>query len=285
MKNRRITVAILACFFAVCGFTFFFIVNREPSYQGRSLSDWLIAAMKTSDTNLYVETQVAIKQMGPKAAPYLVSWLTYEPSDLKRRILKNLPWEVEDRKQDRAMVAEWALVVLGGDAKPAVPELTRLLNAPTEDNRPLTVAKILGQLDVLGKPALKEAIVSTNSSMRHRALFGIPSLGTNATDLIPYLMNALNDPDPHCRREAAIALKRLKANPEPVLLILTTNLADVSPDRRSAALHGLAVFRERSTPALPQITNLLNDRNGFVRSAAADAIKRITSSTNAPKVE
>lgn len=112
---------------------------REPSYQGRSLSEWLndTAAIPFDQTNLVKNTPAsqavaAIRGLGPKAVPHLTRMLSANQtrfSELRREIVNtivrrrnHLPsiWEL----RRRGFVG---LYLLGPKAAPAVPEILGFL--------------------------------------------------------------------------------------------------------------------------------------------------------------
>jgi hypothetical protein len=122
--------------------------DREPSYQGRSLSNW-IASYDPSNLEIDSTTNqviaAAMRQFGTNALPFLLQWLRYETprSGVKstlRSLVRKLPygmtpdalasWAHIDQQEFRAFSAVAAFALLGDDARPAIPELSKLMNDP-----------------------------------------------------------------------------------------------------------------------------------------------------------
>src|SRR5262245_38689092 len=83
MRRRR-TVFIsgsLACM--AIGLLMMAARLREPSYHGRSLSDWLEALEQKEDIEGAAEARVALRQMGTNALPHLLSMLRTKDSRFK----------------------------------------------------------------------------------------------------------------------------------------------------------------------------------------------------------
>ena len=101
-----------------------FLSNRssEPSYKGRTLSQWLVYYDSREDESTkHDETVEAIKAMGTNCIPTALKWLSEEPTGPSAFIHQN----------DRSMATE-VFRTLGDQAKPAIPalvELTRHKNA------------------------------------------------------------------------------------------------------------------------------------------------------------
>src|SRR5262245_2952244 len=94
--RKKVFVAI-ACLglIGVLVWTVFLGEEKEPQYQGRSLSEWLDNWQKfaaAAGTNAPViapshEAVIAIRVIGTNAFPTIFKWISYEPSPLHRRML------------------------------------------------------------------------------------------------------------------------------------------------------------------------------------------------------
>src|SRR4051812_22032551 len=93
MKRRR---KIL--FFAACGLTaivavcFFCLRQNEPSYNGRTLSEW--CAMYGDERNSFEKREnarTAITSIGTNAIPWLLRWVNYYPSSASLRVWHKMP--------------------------------------------------------------------------------------------------------------------------------------------------------------------------------------------------
>ena len=85
------------------------------------------------------EAEKAIREIGTNALPYLLKWIRYDMPSWKMRFYEtvnpalstlNSEWGLYDERQRRFVQAPLAFEVLGAQAKPAIPELIRMLNGP-----------------------------------------------------------------------------------------------------------------------------------------------------------
>jgi HEAT repeat protein len=97
--------------------------EREPEYQGRTLSEWITAYSVISDTNSAAAD--ALRHIGTNALPFLVKWVRYQSPAWRTNLLAsyvklpdplhNLPgyWLAQDAKENRAWAASAAFGVIG----------------------------------------------------------------------------------------------------------------------------------------------------------------------------
>src|SRR5262249_3972722 len=124
------------------------------------------------------EWEEAVKHIGPAALPMLLKWLSTDPmlgSSRYVKIRNALPrsfqslavmsWldkramAEEMRAEFRAAAAERALIVLGKEAQPAVPELLRLLQVRQGRFSGYNIFRVVPVLSGLGKHAMPEVLV------------------------------------------------------------------------------------------------------------------------------
>jgi RNA polymerase sigma factor (sigma-70 family) len=119
----------------------------EPSYQGRSLSEWLVDAGNTHYYNApgkAVKAAEAIRKMGAKTLPFLLA-------DLDDARYKRYSRKQDKRTPDqRNSQATWAFDALGSVGKPAILELTRILKQ--------NPGYVPGALAGIGRDALPELL-------------------------------------------------------------------------------------------------------------------------------
>lgn len=138
MKRRRIFLALLG---SVASITLAILVRpreREPEYNGATLSTWLSRCGSTNVTESLAAAD-AIQQIGTNALPFLLSWIQYEPGWRDWLGGKLLKWPVIGTRPNvqrlfwkmthyRAASAVTAFKILGTEARPARTELQRLAN-------------------------------------------------------------------------------------------------------------------------------------------------------------
>ena len=85
MPKRRLILGILALGF-LAALIFVFTRPREPSYQGRSLSQWMDIYHQESEPTDFTaeEARTAMRHIGTNGIPLLVAWMQYEPGHLTR---------------------------------------------------------------------------------------------------------------------------------------------------------------------------------------------------------
>ncbi len=159
---------------------------------------------------------------------------------------KALPALIPLLKTDHAPDAARAISVYKGQAKPALPELVKLLEDESRDA--LTrwnAARALGKLGPEGIDALPVLIRFTTSpveTIREHSAEAIGDIGPTAVEGIPALLDCLDDPAIRVRRDAV----------------------------RSLGYIGIG-----AKSAVPQLKLLLNDPEEMVRKVTRDALKII----------
>jgi hypothetical protein len=140
MKRRPVLIIAFACLASAILALVFWPREREPEYNGVTLSTWLVRSGSTNQTESLAAVD-AIRHIGTNALPSLLRWIHYEPGwrdSLGRRIItwpifgksghvQRLVWNMT---WFRANAAVNGFHVLGSQANPALPELQRLAENP-----------------------------------------------------------------------------------------------------------------------------------------------------------
>ncbi len=146
MKRLRIILISLAVLL-VGVFVLCLVQPKEPSYQGRELSEWIdefSASLKKLRTETAAKSAIeadihAIKQIGTNAIPTLLKWAQAKEPTLKTNIKTKMNWLLDRqgvvrfrfRTPDRLKgMAGLGFQILGKDAEPAVPALFKLMESP-----------------------------------------------------------------------------------------------------------------------------------------------------------
>jgi hypothetical protein len=182
-----------------CGTAIVLLLNlsheREPHYQGRSLSEWLVLLnggySNEPDISLH-DAEEAIRHFGTNALPFLIKWIQYEEKPWRthlRTICDKLPDPfdrhfrkfVDGHGYECQQGALSALFLLGPDAIPAIPALTMVTQTNLYPG-PYSVVVLAH----LGDPALPSVLtVLTNpayaSATRVEAIYEIGKSWTQFT--------------------------------------------------------------------------------------------------------
>ena len=143
-KRVQIVLALLlVTIFVVLAWQIFRF--REPVYQGKRLSVWLEqygtnhwSAGRSGE--LDKQAEIAIRQIGTNAIPLYLTMMITREWPLKAKLMAHVPRQLLAGFHTRSVyeyriLRAYGLIVLGEEAKPAVPTLITLLNDRDPDLR------------------------------------------------------------------------------------------------------------------------------------------------------
>jgi hypothetical protein len=155
-RRRKIILGVVLVVVAGCAAWLVLRSPREPSYKGKSLSEWLVAlntydnthppAMLISNRTIYAPSaertqyQDAIRHMGTNAIPFLIQMLQAKDSGIKLAIAGRLNTQHFihlhiTTAAERRVMAVRGFEALGPEAEPAVFKLARLFAKGDYPNR------------------------------------------------------------------------------------------------------------------------------------------------------
>jgi hypothetical protein len=299
MRTRRRIVLLIAGLTTLL--LFLCLKEREPSYEGRSLSEWIsdlpsptapppppeVNPGERADT--IKRANAAIAKMGTRAAPHLVRWIAYKPSRWKtalygaiNSVLRRLPTDrqLEDGAWIRAERAAVALLNLRQPGHDTLRDLAQLM----DDSDSRVADRATSALRAFQDRVLEaNLILLTNRSAEVRwfAIGGLwkKSLFIDLRPFVPAVIARLQDEDTKVAAEAACQLGALQLGAETVVPALIRALEDNRPDVRLEAGFALGKFGPLAASALGALSRALNDPSERVRMVAANAIKDITLSS------
>ncbi len=267
-------------------------VNRsepEPQYEGRTLSQWVDSLQPANPT---AEATNAICQIGTNALPYLLRWMSYDPSKFRNQLLR-LVFKLPGRPPRflalpavRSANAEFALGILGANARPAIPRLVELAITSRGDSRCVISVRSIARI---GRDALPLLMVATNRearpATRYLAIHALATECTNGESAVAALVPTLDDSDPDVAAQAAYAMSMFPLDsPLPVVPALIAKLQSTNPELRGFAVAGLGSYGTRAASAVPILKPMLLDTSHSVREEVTNALLRIAPGvlTNAP---
>lgn len=290
-SNRRkwmIGLALLAM--AVIPIIALLQPNKEPSYKGKSLSEWIVLRSKTPGSDPDIEE--AIAQIGTNGVPYYVKWLGYEQPSLKasfyaylKSLLVKAPRATmaDDQKVHRATGAALALETLGPKAVIALYELARLATGPgitsSSDELRLVAVRATLALPWLGEqalPPLLYALTNRENLVPWVAAEAIGNMGSNALPAIPTLAECAASTNGRLAWKAMDSLGRLQLEPDRVVLVLVDQLNNLDPFHRTCAAESLGKFGPKAMQAEPALRRMLEQTNANVLEAVTTALDQIS---------
>jgi hypothetical protein len=273
--------------------------RKEPVYQGKSLTKWLkqlddgksfgiSSSELAAPTPAQLEAAQAIHAMGTNALPCLMEdiharpdtnefrirfyhWSNQHlPDYLRGLLLPNMDLTEADRRRWRA--AE-GLAVLGPLAKPALPELKRLLLANFWHSSIKEAAFALATMGPEGVEALTNAVQPATEWSGMCAIWALgqhPEAGTNC---IPFLIQATTSRSEGTAEGAIEVLGLFHVDGGQVIPALTNFLTGKNIQLSERAARSLGSFGRQAVSAVPLLEAMTN--NVAVKDAAVEALKRI----------
>ena len=247
--------------------------QNEPTYQGRSLSEWtddLGTLGRAGVRGPEPQASIAIRHMGTNAIPILLKWMSEpDPSEVTKTNVS--PWFNTSRSQRAAM----AFGILGETARPAIPELTRLAGTSSDPKR---VERCANCLAGIGPEAVASLLsLATNgpplaSWHAFHALYDFEGTPL-AKALVPVLIKCLDDQREEVASEAASLLAGYNL-PDVVVPALTNALQSSSALTRSLAVQCLGFHDdEKVVSAIPLLRAVMRDPDYAVRESATNVLR------------
>ncbi len=215
MKRRRVILAaVIACFaIAVLIGALRQSAEKEPSYNGKRLSEWIVLARRSTgyyssplrvgayDAKGWTDSRDAVLHIGTNALPCLLRWLPYRDARWKTdlfNLARKMPAsalqsflvrKLDPNRHERPdNVALTGLVVLGENAGPAVPDLTRLMNNLNDQDTSMKAMLCLACMGEAGQPALRESAALNASDPRLREAV-TTALELSKRGIRPYMLH------------------------------------------------------------------------------------------------
>jgi hypothetical protein len=294
-RNRGLKIrwflCVLGCLAAVLAVAALLRHDQEPSYRGRSFSQWCkLLAESAQAEGRQTESQEAIhaiRQIGTNALPFLMRSLHDSPFSLKLRALADrLPGGLSQSPILRFTFAgervEPTAVfrILGPQASPAVPELTALMRATNRPDIASEAAACLAAIGPGGVPPLVEALRNPQLPCCRYAAFEFSNtdpaaFGTNSAQAVPVLAQRAADGDPELARLAIRALGRINREPQITVPALILALHSTDNMVRFDAARSLMWVGGPARAAVPVLLQCFNDPDWGVRSITTNALQAI----------
>ena len=270
--------------------------DREPRYQGKPLSGWLLQGARKPigvPIGLTTDQEEAIRCMGTNALPYLVKWVQYVSPPWRvrftmtaRRVTGRFWVLVRDDRMERARLSLAALRVLGPDVNPAMPEFVKMMKQ-TNPEVAFRGLQVVDSAGLAGIPVLMDVLTNRQAYVQVHYLEGaMGHLGTDGHFAVPALVDCLTNKSWGVSAVAARWLGRIRMDPEVVVPALAGCL-DASPDARVryAAVQALGQFSGYARVAMPSVVLELSDPDNGIRAAASNCLHMIETDIHGRRVE
>jgi HEAT repeat protein len=226
MGNKPGLVRALLTAAFLAGFAWLVLHRHEPYYHGKPLSFWLEDAYRTSAFQIEgaaPDAEGAVRELGARALPDLLQLLrsaNYVPEQIMGEMSRERQFAFLHMPgvEYRETMVCWALKRLGPEAKPAVPELIRLLGRKDTEQKTAAV-NCLAAIGPCAEPAVPALLAAWKSDRSNATAYGYGSLdiavltalrqiGPGARAALPIinkLTNGVIDP-----RTAELTILRIK---------------------------------------------------------------------------
>jgi len=250
------------------------------------LSEWLADVRCSSGVRLVVAPNLpeeAICAIGSNAIPTLLKWISYEGSS---QSFGQIPPGTRWHKLSTGELAETApsaFGFLGAAARPAIPQLTRLVRTSSEHWRAERCAAALAAIGPEAIPTLCSLATNGPPWVRYAGAAALERFCRKPEGLqtLPALIKCLEDTNTYysAAGEAQLSLiVLLETYPAATLPALTNALQSPSPEARRLAIGCLQVETESTNfppTALPSIRAAMGDSDPQVRSSATNILRQI----------
>jgi len=290
VRRKRIFIVLAVCVLVGIGVVVFWPGEREPEYNGKKLSEWLIYWGKAQSDQQVWEVENAVRHIGTNSLPYLIKWMSYEPPAWKEKMLH---WKIVNVMPDfllhrifkEEIQSQWvlnALIILALEYNQVGDELIRMIDRNSRWERAIGALSSLGTngLVALNKVATNHARAAEVrfEAMREIGFMINRSRYRGQADIyeklaLPDLIRSLDEQE--IAYGAAQALGVARVAPELVVPALTNAMRFSDSSSRVFVTDALGHFREKARGAVPVIIPLLNDSDDRVRVAATNAVLRI----------
>jgi len=301
--RKRLILALLVCGL-VTAFVAFLSKHTEPSYNGKTLTQWIniycwpynptVADLLPRKTFFedseprQNEAADAIRHIGTNAVPTLLDWMDKDfrvawkyklRAALPKRLQNShsVDWWLVAQDHYRVDRALRGFHILGSNAAPAVPELTRRMMTRNSDSG-VSAAMALGNMGGVGLPALLSALTNTrtpNRVMILRSASGATRAASNDLSGLTVLAQCVLDPDPGVGSTAAMELGLITNQPGIAIPALIQGLNVSRGQVRARSADALGNYGAQARSAVPALLQYQNDSDSFVRQCVSNTLQKL----------
>jgi hypothetical protein len=234
------------------------------------------------------EAAEAVRHIGTNAIPTFLAWQDKDSRiGWKVKLLAVLPKSLQARHpidwwlvaQDHYRVdrAIRGLTILGSNASPAVPELTRRMMTRNSDSG-VSAAIALGNMGGAGLPALLSALTNAqtpNRVMVVRSAAHATRVASNDISGITVLAQCVRDTNLAVAATAAMVLGSITNQPGITVPALIEGLKEPGGQVRARSADALSNYGVQAREAVPVLLQYHNDPDAFVRQCVSNALQNL----------
>jgi hypothetical protein len=254
--------------------------DREPSYNGRLLSEWLADQYASSGVTVAGAPnppKEAVRAMGTNAIPTLLKWISYEGPAPEPSVPE---WRRHPlSRKELAESTMSAFGFLGPVACPAIPELSRLARTSSDPKRAERCAVSLAAIGPEAIPSLISLATSGPPSARYAGAFGLEYFARRpeGVQTLPTLIACLADTNTQVAGSAQLSL--IYMGPAVTMPALTNALHSSSAQTRLLALGCLLIFKDEEPSLVPAVVPFfraaMRDPDYQVRDMATNTLRHM----------
>jgi HEAT repeat protein len=265
------------------------LLDQEPFHDGRSATQWLNAALNSTNRDLPIES--AFRAMGTNGVLFLARKLEAKPFQLPKSVVKLIdqidppawadPRRLQEMSEGRVSsertAAIYVLQALGSESAPALPTLLRLYRQDKiEAHTREVMLPLADQLTAL-VPEFTADLGKTNASRSFEAIEFLGAIGPKAKPAVPALRAIARDGRPPRDLEAAIALWNIDGEEEPFATCLSNRLRLRDPLQVYDILPRHRLLRCQTLPKslVPVLEKALRYPDQYVRRDAAFFLEKL----------
>jgi hypothetical protein len=273
-------------------------VAVRPVHRQIDASAW--AEMQSNATSRLASAELAIRHIGANGVPFLLDWLAYEnPAPqltwkqkgialllkipMPKKFQAGLRYNSFNAYPERPprptpQDALWCFQLLGPNAAPAIPQLTRMALQRDHWQAACRAVDVLGGIGKDSLPALLDLATNYACPTRRQVVVALTQsvkgqAGPGNNVISRALLRCMKDGDIAVARQAARALGQLKVEPALAFPLLTDGLAD--PNLSFACIDALGEYGHEAQPVWPSLMALLNNDDPELHAAVSNAVVRI----------
>ena len=287
-RGRRVLLILLACVLVAAVGALVWPGEKEPTYLGKTLMEWLLCERLISKEPESHDTQTdAIRRIGSNAVPFLLKWVRYRAPATKKELLsflgglpRPLNLNLEDKDLERSHASWAAFRILGPQARAAIPELTRMMDEPGSGfigryHQPIYALGCMGEDALPAILAVLEDRLHPDHAEAALIIGFMPAARTNCARAVPLLVSCLVEQNEAAACRAAISLGRLGLEPGLAVPALTNSLADPRALVRRQSARALGEFGAEGRAAGAALLQALDDLDFTVRLCATNSLSKI----------